>query len=562
MERRLILAFGLSLVIYLVWGYFFMPPAPEPQIAESPAISEPAESETSPAEVELDSAATIDADAPELESIIGGTAVRETIDTDLSTVVFSADGGRILSWKLKDYLDPLGNPLELIPRFTETGGSWPLAIEMDDRSLTKTFNEAVYVIERTGNEVLFRWADGRGLEATKTLRFRDDEYLVDLTLDIRDRGRRLPARIVWGPSFSAQEPGKKTNFYYDGRVVVNLSGEIDRTKKRKVELNKVGGAMRWAGLEDQYFAALILPGTPVGEAVMWAEPLLPIPAGLDAPEADAKVENASYIAVQVPEEGATLFVGPKKYELLRSYGSELEKVVSFSSFSLFTVIAKFLFLSLLWIYSHTIANYGLAIILTTVTLRLVLFPLNQWSMMSIRKSQSQMQAIQPKVNALKKKYSKSKDMDSRAKMNQELMALYKREGVNPMGGVTGCLPMLAQFPILISFYNMLTVAIELRGAPFFGWIQDLSVKDPYYITPLLMGVTMFVQQKLAMNKVTDPQMKQQQKIMMFMPFFFTYICVQMPSGLVIYWFINNLLGIGQQWLVNKRVEKLPAPQKA
>jgi YidC/Oxa1 family membrane protein insertase len=136
------------------------------------------------------------------------------------------------------------------------------------------------------------------------------------------------------------------------------------------------------------------------------------------------------------------------------------------------------------------------------------------------------------------------------------MELYKKEGVNPMGGITGCLPMLAQFPILIGFYNMLTVAVELRGAPFFGWIQDLSVKDPYWITPLLMGATMFAQQKMAMSKIKDPQQLQQQRMMLFMPIMFTVICLQMPAGLVLYWFVNNLLGMGQQWLVNRQTARL------
>jgi len=143
-------------------------------------------------------------------------------------------------------------------------------------------------------------------------------------------------------------------------------------------------------------------------------------------------------------------------------------------------------------------------------------------------------------------------------MNQEMMDLYKREGINPMGGVTGCLPLFAQFPILIGFYNMLTVAVELRGAPFFGWIHDLSVKDPYSISPILMGATMFWQQKLAMSKITDPQQLQQQRFMMFMPFFFTFICFKMPAGLVLYWFVNNLLGMGQQWLVNRHTMRLEA----
>jgi YidC/Oxa1 family membrane protein insertase len=132
-----------------------------------------------------------------------------------------------------------------------------------------------------------------------------------------------------------------------------------------------------------------------------------------------------------------------------------------------------------------------------------------------------------------------------------------------MGGVSGCLPLLAQFPILIGFYNMLTVAVELRGAPFFGWIQDLAQKDPYWILPLAMGVTMFLQQRMSMSKVKDPMQQQQQKFMMFMPVVFTWICLQMPAGMVLYWFVNNVLGIGQQWLVNRHTGRIQAAaQKA
>jgi len=184
-------------------------------------------------------------------------------------------------------------------------------------------------------------------------------------------------------------------------------------------------------------------------------------------------------------------------------------------------------------------------------------------MVKMKKTQAQMQRLQPKIKAIRAKYKKAKDAQAKAKMNQETMDLYRREGVNPMGGVSGCLPMLAQFPILIGFYNMLTVAVELRGAPFFGWIHDLCQKDPYWIIPLLMGVTMFVQQKLAMSRVTDPMQQQQQKFMMVMPFVFTWICLQMPAGMVLYWFVNNVLGIGQQWLVNRHASQYEAAaQKA
>ena len=148
--------------------------------------------------------------------------------------------------------------------------------------------------------------------------------------------------------------------------------------------------------------------------------------------------------------------------------------------------------------------------------------------------------------------TKKKDPDARKKMNEEMMALYKKEGVNPMGGMAGCLPLLLQLPILWGMYTVLSGALELRGAPFLLWIRDLSIADPYYVTPLLMGATMFAQQMMAMTKAKDPQQKQQQRMMLFMPIMFTWFFLWLPSGLVLYWLVNNVLGIGQQWLINRQ----------
>jgi YidC/Oxa1 family membrane protein insertase len=156
------------------------------------------------------------------------------------------------------------------------------------------------------------------------------------------------------------------------------------------------------------------------------------------------------------------------------------------------------------------------------------------------------------VKAIREKYRKSKDAASRAKVNEEIMALYQKEGINPMASLGGFLPLLLQLPILYGFYSVLTVSIELRQAPFFGWISDLSRRDPYYITPLLMGISMFVQQKMSMTNVTDPQQRAQQRMMLIMPFIFTWTFLHLPSGLVIYWFVNNILGIVQQVLINRQ----------
>jgi YidC/Oxa1 family membrane protein insertase len=322
------------------------------------------------------------------------------------------------------------------------------------------------------------------------------------------------------------------------------------------------GRLYWGGLEDQYFAALIVPREPGGQARVWTVDVQPVgevvPTGKEAEAKEPPRQPA--VAVSVPPEGVFVFVGPKNYNLLRGLGHDLGSAVWFSSISLFAWMAQVLYQVLIWLHTHVVANYGLAIILATLLLRILLFPLNQFSMVRMKKVQTEMQRIQPKVNAIKNKYRKKKDAEGRAEMNKELMALYKREGINPMGGMSGCLPLVIQFPILIGFYDMLLAAVELRGAPFYGWIRDLTLKDPYYVTPILMGVTMFLQQRMSMTKMGDPA---QQRIMMMTPVIFTVMFLNLPSGLVLYWFVNNLLGIGQQWLVNRHIGRLEsASQRA
>jgi len=400
----------------------------------------------------------------------------------------------------------------------------------------------------------------------KAFTFYSGEYLVDVDLEVVDRGRRLPARLAVGPGFGAQEIRKgRSNYYYASQAVWNLGGEVDRRKRKKLDgQGGLAGPLLWAGLEDQFFTTLILPGSERSE-FHWetiSRTAVPLP-GADVPDEAPEAVDEPLLSVLLPDGTGQIYVGPKRYKLLKQHGSELEKAVWFSSQAWLAAIVKFIYLGLLWIHDHIVANYGFAIILATTTLRLALFPLNQYAMVNMKKSQLDMQRLQPKMKAIKNKFKKQKDAQSRAKMNQEIMEMYKREGVNPAGSVTGCLPLLAQFPILIGFYNMLTVAVELRGAPFMLWITDLSVKDEFYITPLLMGATMFIQQRMAMSKIKDPQQLQQQKIMMFMPVMFTFICLQMPAGLVLYWFVNNLLAMGQQYLVNRQTGRLEAPpQKA
>jgi YidC/Oxa1 family membrane protein insertase len=345
---------------------------------------------------------------------------------------------------------------------------------------------------------------------------------------------------------------------YDGAEVTRYGDrwplqDIDTT----IAIPEMAG-LQWAGLQDQYFTALVLPAGSRGAVTIapFSQSALAIP-GKNVPD---DLKSAPLIAISIPEGKSQLFVGPTNFGLLSSLGHGLEKAVWFSSYQPIYVFAKPVFLALRFVHDRWVANYGIAIILLTIGLRILLFPLNQFSMVKMRKVASDMQRVQPKVKAIQAKYKKSKDPEARTKMNAETMELYKREGVNPFGGVSGCLPLLIQMPILWAFFDVLTATVELRAAPFFGWIQDLTHPDPFWITPILMGVTMFVQQKMTPMANVDPQ---QQRMMLFMPVIFTVMFGSLPSGLVVYYFVNNLLGIGQQWLVNRHIARLEAaPSKA
>jgi YidC/Oxa1 family membrane protein insertase len=578
-EKRLVIAIALSVVILVAFAWLSPKPErqPQPVTSEPTAIERPvrpsAEAERQPPTPASEANETDEAsgDAGQDEPAI--TAEREEeirVDNGLFEVVFTNRGGRAKTWTLLHYTTADGAPLQLLPQFEE-GGHHALSVDLDDRALTDELNNALYRVERerlpsdgsTGGErIKFLWSDGRGLVVEKTFDFRQGDYLVDAWLDVLDRGRRLPARLTLGPGFAAQEPSSShSNYYYESQGAWDVAGQVTRRKRGKLDgEGGFSGPVHWAGLEDQYFTSLILPNDSPAE-VRWKNPALTlIPVKGEELDEAPEPRPEPVVAVSVTGGGAQLFIGPKKHDLLKTIGADrdLDEAVWFSSQAWLRVIVKFLFMCLVWIHDNVTQNWGMAIVLATVVLRLVLFPVNQYSMVSMKKTQLQMGKLQPKIKAIRNKYKKAKDAQSKGKMNQEMMELYKREGVNPMGGMSGCLPLLAQFPILIGFYNMLTVAVELRGAPFFGWIQDLSQEDPYMILPILMAVTMFAQQKLALSKIKDPQQLQQQRMMLFMPIVFGFICLQMPSGLVLYWFVNNLLGMGQQWLVNRHAGRLEA----
>jgi YidC/Oxa1 family membrane protein insertase len=589
-EKRILIAIAASIAIMVGWYAMFPPakpvPSPVPVQIDTPTSNDPI-TEPAPERAPLETAA----DNAEAETYAGADAVvasreeRFTIDNQHFTAELTNAGARLVSFRLSEYTTE-GQPLDLLPAFPIEDQAY-LAIDLDDRELAKSINSALFTARResatggpeggSGQRIVFEYADGAGVEVRKTVTIWNDEWIWDVGLEVIDRGRRLPARLVLGPGFAAQEERGSRTYYYGSQLVWSDATGVQRTaeqcgflfmttacrdwksaiKKDGVPAqNTLAGRIRWAGLEDQFFTALAISSQDESEMRWKTEELTPIKA--EGAEEDPEPAPVPVLSVSVPTSGTKLYLGPKRYTELKEYGIGLEDTVWFSSKPWLAAIVRTMYLGLRWLYANVLSNWGVAIILATMTLRIALFPLNQFAMVRMRRTQAEMQKIQPKIKAIRNKFAKKKDAQSRQKMNEETMALYKEEGINPMGGVTGCLPMFLQFPILIGFYNMLTVAVELRGAPFILWIKDLSQPDPYYLIPLAMGITMFLQQRMAMSKVTDPMAQQQQKFMMFMPFMFTFFCLQMPAGMVLYWFVNNLLGIGQQQLVNRQAARSTA----
>jgi YidC/Oxa1 family membrane protein insertase len=571
MEKRLVAAFALSVLILLGWSLIskrLLPPPP-PEVAASAPVAAPVPSGTAPTIAQPPSPAT------EAEQVAGVPAVAAPaeqeirLETNVAEIVLTNKGGRVLSWKLKQFKSA-ARAVDFVSSAARREDLLPLALVFEDRAILPGINAALFAVSRTEDpsgrtHVDFRWSDGAGSEVEKSFVFHSGEPLVDVEIKTVDRGRAVTPRLTWGPGFEVEDPEHRSNTYYhgqalmyDGALVTHYGNgfmlqEIDTT----ISIPETA-RLQWAGLDDQYFTALILPAGARGAVTMAPFPQSALAKpGKSVPE---DLASAPVIAISIPEGKAQLFVGPKNFGLLSSLGHGLEKAVWFSSYQAIYVCAKPIFLALRFVHDHWVANYGVAIILLTVGLRLLLFPLNQFSMVKMRRVAGDMQRVQPKLKAIQAKYKKSKDPEARAKMNAETMELYKREGVNPFGGVSGCLPLLIQMPILWAFFDVLTATVELRGAPFFGWIHDLTHPDAFWITPILMGGTMFVQQKMTPTANIDPQ---QQRMMLFMPVIFTVMFGSLPSGLVLYYFVNNLLGIGQQWLVNRHIARLEtAPSKA
>ena len=559
--RRFLLAIALSLLVMVLWGRLFPAPerpAPTTRTGEaqtSAADAMPSPVADPPGTIEEPSAAgavtdQAEPEAPELEAAAEERAEREertVIETPTYRAELSNRGGQLVSFELTDHRNATGGPVDLV----RSRQGWPYPFGLFEGSEPSPLNDALFVVARSRegdrDVVSYRYSGPAG-SATKRFSFHDSG-MFDVDVEFPDGRSRS---VSLGPGIR-NPSAKELESRFSRKTAVYRTGDdtelLDPNRESDIALLP-GAALSWVGLQDNYFLNALVPKEPLEQVVI--APLLgelieggeamrfkPFPPELSG--ADEELIREMDVRVR-PANGrlsAVAYWGPKVYDDLAALPYGLEKTVALGPFGF---LARPLLYGLRWIHENVVSNWGWAIILMTVAIRLVLFPLNHKSVVSMQK----MQEVNPKIQAIRQKYrTKLKDKQGRPnpemqrKMNEEIMALYKQEGVNPAGG---CLPLLLQIPVLFAFYSLLSTAIELRYAPWIGWIHDLSAPDPFYILPIVMGASQFLQQKMT-PAAGDPM---QRRIMMLLPVVFTILFLGFPSGLVLYWLTNNILGIAQQ----------------
>ncbi len=561
MERRVLLAISLSFLVLFAYQSYFAPPAPPPAAPGPAGETAPAgganKSQPTPAGTQALSTPVAPV-APSTTSavVMGEGEEREiTVETRTIRAVFTNRGARLRHWVLKRYQNEAGQPLDLVPAADNVNQALtPFSLRLEDPDQTAQVNGALFLstapttLDATSAPVTlsFEWRDAQGLRVTKAFTLQPDGYVVSVAVTVQAGGETLNPALDWGPGLgddNALAPLGSflaPSYSTPAQAIVHQDGSVTRLGSAQ---GTQSGPFLYAGIDDHYFAALVLNDSDQPTPMQFDYTSFVVPP--KAPDAPPGRYAAFGVKFQVPVASQRFYFGPKSLDDLKAIDTEMVRVINFG---IFAWLAVPLLDALKWVHQY-IGNWGWAIVALTMLINLAMFPLRQKSVKSMRK----MQEIQPQMKAIQARYAQYKITDpQRQKMNEEVMALYKEKGVNP---ASGCVPMLLTFPFLFAFYAMLSQAIEIRGAEFLGWIMDLSRPDPLYITPLLMGATMFWQQKI-MPTSADPV---QQRVMMIMPIMFTFMFLAYPSGLVIYWTISNLWAIGQQYLT---MSLMPPPVKA
>jgi YidC/Oxa1 family membrane protein insertase len=541
-QLRALLAFALSAAVLFLYQQFAVKPTPRPPAEMPKAAKEappPAASAPAPAV-----AAVVTAAAP-----VVGAAQEQTfiVETDTCLVTLSNRGAVATNWTLKRYKNESGGPLELVNTAAVAEAGYPLSIAPREKALPADVNAALFSAEPSPAAssrklaapitLRFRWSDG-AVEARKTFRFTKNSYLVEIESSLRHNGAPVPHFLAWRGGFGdaalADAAKEVKTFYFDP-----AQGKVIRLGADAAEKGPVrnAGNYLFAGVQDLYFAAVFQPALAATTLELETSRLE------TATSREKKKQFFAGAAVGgAGENKFSAYIGPKSLAELRAVRQELGQLVDFGFFGF---IAYPLFLGLNW--TSQWVSFGWAIILVTIVINFALFPLKLKSMQSMKK----MQKLQPLIKNINDKYKGMSMRDpKRQQQNQEVMALYSKYGVNPMGG---CLPMVLQLPFFFAFYTVLTASIEMRHASWL-WVRDLSTPEhlPIHILPILMIATQFWYQKMTPTTVGDPA---QQKMMQFMPLIMGFFFYSLSSGLVLYWLTGNLVGIAQQLFINR----LPEP---
>src|SRR6266404_1069507 len=566
-QSRVLLAFALSALVLL----FFAPKAkkPEPAKNSAPQSQSAKQSPSAPPAPSAQPMVTPKQAAPATSAAqttsaapattVSASAETETvISSGLYEVHFTNRGAVATNWLLKNF-ESNGKELDLVNPLATAQTGWPFAIYSDDETVRSPLAGALYTVTATSktapSTVTFEYGDG-SLHARKEFHFEPDSYVVRVSTEVTRDGRPVVHELSWRGGFG----DRSVQDYNLGTSVILTAGEKqDRKGIKDVKTDAhVAGPFSYVAIEDHFFVAAFMPGGE-GDAPAAVSGTIPGAALFKNSYSYGIGNPIDLMGVAVGGDAANhlrVYVGPKKYDVLKTIatdprnqkavqdGQTALSLASIIDFGWFAVVALPMFMALKWIVAHWVANYGWAIVILTVGINFVLFPLKLSSM----KSAMKMQKLAPQVKAIQERYKKYKMNDpKKAEMNEEVMALYKKEGVNPLGG---CLPMLIQLPFLYGFYRVLSQAVEMRHAAWM-WVPDLSVHEPFFVhvLPIMFLVSMVILQKMTPQAPGgDPV---QQKMMMMMPIMMGVMFYNVSSGLVLYWLSSNIVQLGQQWYINK-----------
>lgn len=545
MESRFLMFFLLMMVVLSITQYFYKPPVQPPVAAKK--------TDTAPTQVKPEPPASVAGAAPtakpsEVPPVAPTAASAETIitiDTGVSKVVLSnRGGGTARTWVLSNFKDVSDKPLEVIGQAGKGTIPPPLSFEFKNTKPVVDLNQVLFTqkVSPDGLGVEYEYSNGT-VVAKKTLQFKKDSYVAELTSEITQNGMMIPHYIGWRGGFGdasvAKYYGVQKAVVYDsnGKGWFSLTpGKLDMKEPKDSKDGPLAssGNFTFAGLQDQYFGLAFLPKGNSVEMLAFGDKLK-VPG----------TEDEEYHAgAAVGGDGLNrfaLFNGPKDLDILRAANPKLESIMEWGFFG---VVAKPLFLVMNWAFHNVTHNWGWAIVLVTLVINIALFPFRLTSLKSAKKSAG----LQPEMARIKEKYKGMSISDPRkAEENQEVMALYKKHGINPVGG---CLPMMLQMPVLFAFYTVLANIIEMRGASWL-WVHDLSRPETLALRVLpivLLGTQFLTQSMTPPSPGMDPS---QQKMMKFMPLIFGYIFYFQASGLVLYWLTGNLVGILSQYVTNK-----------